>query len=115
MSESTIQYLFSKNRLRVGDTLEINKERLRDSPNVEDGEIDVRESNPNFWRCSITARTKETDEVKWEYDDQHYPPTTLVNRIAARLSDEDYLPSEIGYWTHPRYDGANLWDLRKLD
>ena len=113
MAKTTIELLFDQDKLQVGDILEIDQQRFYRSRKVPDKSIRDRADDAEFWHCSVTERTRSSGEVKWHYNSQYYRPTALVNVIAEGLTDEDYSPSEIGYWTHPRYDGTNLWDLRE--
>ena len=113
MSPKVMQALLQQGKLRPGDVLEINKDRLRNSEKVDNNEIEKRLNNADFWQCQITERTKEIEEVKYLLTDRYYKPTTLVNHITSKLTEEDYKPNEMGYWCHPRYNNTNLWDLHK--
>lgn len=113
MTKNTVPVLLEHEVLQIGDVLELNRESFRRSEKVLDARIESRSEDDNFWRCQITERTTESQEVKYLDNDRYYRLTALTSLIAERLGAQNYEPRAVDYWLHPRHQNQSLWQLRK--
>lgn len=113
MPQTTLETLLEREVLVPGDTLVVNEEKLRTKTPVTGAMIQAQD-DAEFWRCRITRDTRETHQVRYLYDDDHYGLATLATHIVEQLVDNaSYvnITSQDNYWCHTAFENRTLWDL----
>lgn len=67
-----------------------------------------------FWWATVTGKTGQSDNVRWEHDGNLYSFTGLTKELLHELIDRDRSVALNGYkyWCHPDFEGRTLSDLR---
>lgn len=113
MTQTTLKTLFEREVLMPGDTLVMNKQRLRAETPVSKTVIRNR-NETDFWRCRITPDSRETHQVRYLYDDGRYGLASLATHIVERLVENAAyvnITSQENYWRHTAFENRTLWDL----
>jgi hypothetical protein len=113
MTQTTLDTLFEREVLVPGDTLVVNKRKLRTKTPVT--EEMLRDRNElELWRCQITKDTRETHRVRYLHDDDHYGLASLATHIVEQLVENSAyvnITSQGNYWRHTAFGNRTLWDL----
>ena len=67
-----------------------------------------------FWWATVTGETGQSDNVRWDHDDELYSFTGLTKEVLHELvgRDRDEALNGYKYWCHPEFDNRTLSDLR---
>jgi hypothetical protein len=105
---AAINVLLERGVLRPGervyfDPQRVPQEAVRDW--VEDDE---------YWLATVTGDTGQSDNVRWNHDDEVYSFTGLTKEVLHDLvgRSRDEALNGYKYWCHPDFDGRTLSDLR---
>ena len=113
MTQTTLGTLFQREVLMPGDTLVMNKQRLRTETPVSKTVIRNR-NEPEFWRCRITPDSHQTHQVRYLHDDGHYGLASLATHIVEQLVENPTyvnISSQENYWRHTAFENRTLWNL----
>jgi len=113
MTQTTLETLFQREVLMPGDTLVMNKQRLRTETPVSETVMRDR-TDPEFWRCRVTPDSQETHQVRYLHDDGRYGLASLATHIVEQLVENPMyvnITSQEHYWRHTAFENRTLWDL----
>lgn len=102
----TLDLLMDKGVLEPGDELVFDESKV---PTEADEPYD---SSERFWRCEITGKTGQSNNVQWLYNDEEYSFSGLAQTILEQVSEHTGPVTGPDYWRHPDFDDKRLADLR---
>lgn len=112
--QSTLTVLRDRGVLQKGDEVLFNEEFLSEDWMPDDAE-DRWDSDDGFWRATMTGMWGQSNNVRWQYDNETYSFTGLTREVLRDLYNEEdpYFSEVFSYWVHPDFDGKQLSQLRE--
>lgn len=105
-TQYTIELLLNEGVIEAGTQLVFDESKV---PDYADRAYD---SSELFWRCEITGKTGQSDNVQWLHNDEQYSFSGLAQTILERISDHSEPVTGPDYWQHPEFEDRLLADLR---
>lgn len=108
---AAINVLLERGVLEPGEKMYFDSHRVPAEAEREWSEDD------KFWWATITGDTGQSDNVRWDHDENLYSFTGLTKELLYELveRDRDEALNGYKYWCHPEFDGRTLSDLRNND
>jgi 5-methylcytosine-specific restriction protein B len=105
-TQYTIELLLNEGVIEAGTQLVFDESKV---PDDADRPYD---SSERFWRCEITGKTGQSDNIKWLHNDEEYSFSGLAQTILEQICDHSGPVTGPDYWQHPEFEDQLLADLR---
>lgn len=108
---AAINVLLERGVLTEGEMVYFDPEQVPPESDREWSEDD------DFWWATVTGDTGQSDNVRWNHDEDVYSFTGLTKELLHEVVGRDRSEALNGYkyWCHPNFNGRTLSDLRNSD
>mgnify|MGYP006284956679 FL=1 len=102
----TLSLLLEEGVLQSGDELVFSEDKVPDDANRP------YDSSDSFWRCEVTGKTGQSNNVRWLFNDEEYSFSGLARAVLEQVSEHKGPVSGPDYWRHPAFDDKRLDYIR---